>query len=73
MLWWMAWFWWCSGEGELADSAQALALQLSDEQYAVPAHPFTTALITRSLMAAQAAALGDHSDEGTTGPVDNIQ
>jgi hypothetical protein len=54
MLWWMAWFWWYSAEVGLADSAQALALQLSDEQYAVPAHPFTTALTTRSLEAAQA-------------------
>jgi len=53
-LWWMSWFWWCSGELELAESAQALALQLSDEQYAVPSHPFTTALTTRSFEAAQA-------------------
>jgi hypothetical protein len=51
---WMAWFWWCLEEVELADSAQALALQLADEQYAVPSHPFTTALMTRSLEAAQA-------------------
>ncbi len=54
MLLWMAWFWWYSAEVELAESAQALAMQLSDEQYAVPAHPFTTALSTRSLEAAQA-------------------
>jgi hypothetical protein len=51
---WMAWFWWYSDEEELADSAQALALQLLDEQYAVPSHPFTTALTARSLEAAQA-------------------
>jgi hypothetical protein len=54
MLLWMAWFWWCSGETELAQSAQVLAMQLGDEQFAVPAHPFTTALTTRSLQTAQA-------------------
>ncbi len=58
MLMWMAWFWWCSGEVELAGSAEALALQLADEQYAVPAHPFTTALTTRSFEAAQAGLCG---------------
>jgi hypothetical protein len=55
MLLWMAWFWWCSNEVDLAHSAQALALQFSDEQYSVPAHPFTTALTTRSFEAAQSA------------------
>ena len=35
-------------------SAFALAAQISDEQYAVPSHPFTVALSTRSLQAAQA-------------------
>ncbi len=29
------------GPGELLDSALVLAYQLSDEQYAVPSHPFT--------------------------------
>ena len=50
---------------ELAASAQVLALQLSDEQYAVPAHPFTTALTTRSLEAAQAGLRGRSTGEGT--------
>ena len=36
-----------------ARSAFVLAGQLSDEQYAVPSHPFTVALATRSLHAAQ--------------------
>jgi hypothetical protein len=31
-----------------------LASQLADEQYAVPSHPFTAALTTRSLEAARA-------------------
>jgi hypothetical protein len=53
MLLWMAWLWKFSSELELAQSAQALACQLSDEQYAVPSHPFTVALTTRSLKAAQ--------------------
>jgi hypothetical protein len=54
MLLWMGWLWQCSGKTELARSAFALACQLSDEQYAVPSHPFTVALTTRSLEAAQA-------------------
>jgi hypothetical protein len=54
MLLWMAWFWRFSGELELAQSAHALAFQLSDEQYAVPSHPFSRALAVRSLEAAQA-------------------
>ena len=53
MLLWMAWFWKCSGLTELSTSALACASQLSDEQYAVPGHPFTVELTTRSLMAAQ--------------------
>jgi hypothetical protein len=53
MLLWMGWVWHASGRGELARSAFALAAQLSDEQYAVPSHPFTVALSTRSLRAAQ--------------------
>ena len=40
-------------ELELSRSALALACQLSDEQYAVPSHPFTVELTTRSLKAAQ--------------------
>ena len=40
-------------ELELSRSALALACQLSDEQYAVPSHPFTVELTTRSLEAAQ--------------------
>jgi hypothetical protein len=55
MLLWMAWFWRYWGETELSNTAQVLATQLYDEQYAVPAHPFTLALTTRSLEAAQAA------------------
>lgn len=53
MLFWMAWFWKCSGLTELATSALACASELSDEQYAVPSHPFTVELTTRSLVAAQ--------------------
>jgi hypothetical protein len=37
----------------LARSSLALAWQLSDPQHAVPSHPFTVALTTRSLVAAQ--------------------
>lgn len=53
MLLWMAWAWHASGRADLSRSAFALAAQLSDEQYAVPSHPFTVALTTRSLRAAQ--------------------
>ncbi len=53
MLLWMAWVWQGSGRPELSRSAFALACQLSDEQYEVPSHPFTVALSTRSLQAAQ--------------------
>jgi len=53
MLLWMAWLWKCSLQVELSKSAWALAAQLSDEQYAVPSHPFTVELTTRSLTAAQ--------------------
>ena len=49
MLLWMHWFWRCAGEPGLAGSAQILAWQLSDEQFAVPSHPFTVALMARSL------------------------
>jgi hypothetical protein len=54
MLIWMGWVWRCSGQPELSRSAQALVCQLSDEQYAVPAHPFHVELTTRSIKAAQA-------------------
>jgi hypothetical protein len=53
MLLWMAWLWKCSAQPELSVSALALQSQLSDEQYAVPSHPFMVGLTTRSLMAAQ--------------------
>lgn len=52
MLLWMASFWSASGEPDLASSALTLAWQLSDPQHAVPGHPFTLALATRSLRAA---------------------
>jgi hypothetical protein len=55
MLLWMASFWEASSDVELGRSALALAWQLSDEQHAVPAHPFTVALTTHSLAAAQAS------------------
>ena len=54
MLLWMAWLWRCSGRRELLRSALVLAYQLSDEQYAVPSHPFTLMFTTRSLEEAQA-------------------
>ena len=53
MLLWMAWLWRFLDELELSQSALALGCQLSDEQYAVPSHPFTVELTTRSLEAAQ--------------------
>ncbi len=56
MLLWMGWLWRASGRVELADSAFAMAGQLSDHQYAVPSHPFTVAITTRSLRAAQPSA-----------------
>jgi hypothetical protein len=52
MLLWMASFWERSGDPDLARSSLTLAWQLSDPQNAVPAHPFTVALTTRSLIAA---------------------
>ena len=57
MLLWMAWLWNAGGRPDLSRSAFALAAQLSDEQYVVPSHPFTVALTTRSLLAAQGALL----------------
>jgi hypothetical protein len=53
MLLWMASFWESSGDPDLARASLALAWQLSDPQHAVPSHPFTVALTTRSLIAAQ--------------------
>ena len=53
ILLWMASFWQSTDDPELARSSLALAWQLSDPQHAVPAHPFTVALTTRSLIAAQ--------------------
>ncbi len=61
MLLWMHWFWCCAGEPELAGSARILAWQLSDEQFAVPSHPFTVALMARSLDAAR-ERLGTEDD-----------
>jgi hypothetical protein len=54
MLLWMASFWQASGAPERGRSALALATQLADQQHAVAGHPFTVALTTRSLAAAQA-------------------
>ncbi|WP_165065929.1 hypothetical protein [Paludisphaera rhizosphaerae] len=53
MLLWMAFFWDAAGENELASAAGVLSGQLADPQYAVPSHPFTVALSTRSLHEAQ--------------------
>jgi hypothetical protein len=53
MLLWMAWLWKFLDKLDLSRSALALGYQLSDEQYAVPSHPFTVELTTRSLGAAQ--------------------
>lgn len=54
MLLWMSSFWEASGASDLGRSALALAWQLSDPQHAVPGHPFTVELTTRSLITAQA-------------------
>ena len=61
MLLWMHWFWRCAGELEFAGSARILAWQLSDEQFAVPSHPFTVVLTARSLNAAR-ERLGSEDD-----------
>ncbi|AMV38581.1 hypothetical protein [Planctomyces sp. SH-PL62] len=53
MLLWMAFFWDAADEPALSLAAGVLADQLGDPQYAVPAHPFTVALTTRSLHEAQ--------------------
>ena len=63
MLLWMAWVWQASGRSDLARSAFAMAGQLADEQYAVPSHPFTVALTTRSLREAQALSLSGDAPE----------
>ncbi len=54
MLLWMASFWEASGDSGLARSSLTLAWQLADPQNAVPSHPFTVDLSTRSLIAAMA-------------------
>jgi len=53
MLFWMASFWQAAGADNLGRSAMALAVQLSEPQHAIPAHPFAILLSTRSLTAAQ--------------------
>jgi hypothetical protein len=70
MLLWMAWLWNSTGLSDLATSALACASELSSEQYAVPSHPFTVELTTRSLIAAQRLsengalkAIEEHHDE----------
>ncbi len=65
MLLWMAWVWQGSGRSELSRSAFVLACQLSDEQYEVPSHPFTIALSTRSLEAAQDLLQTDADPRGS--------
>jgi len=64
MLLWMASFWHASGDPDLARSALALTWQLSDPQHAVPGHPFTVALATRSLAAAQTDLRKGHDPRG---------
>ena len=54
MLLWTAWFWKAGGREDLARSSLAFSRQLADAQHEVPSHPFTVALATRSLAAAQA-------------------
>jgi hypothetical protein len=54
MLLWMAWLWHAAGRVELSRSAFALGGELSEQQHAVPSHPFTVSLTTRSLRTAQA-------------------
>jgi hypothetical protein len=61
MLLWMGWFWTYGDEPELARAARVLAGQLSDEQYAVPSHPFAVVLMARSLDAA-GAELGTRAE-----------
>jgi hypothetical protein len=63
MLLWMAWFWKSSGSTDLSNVALACATELSDEQYAVPSHPFTVELTTRSLLAAQQLSRSSHDPQ----------
>ncbi len=64
MLLWMASFWEASGDPDLARSSLTLAWQLADPQNAVPAHPFTVDLTTRSLIAAIADIQAGHDPRG---------
>lgn len=54
LLLWMSPVWEAAGDPDLARSSLALATQLADPQNVVPGHPFAQALITTSLLAAQA-------------------
>lgn len=49
MLLWMSSFWIGAGAEELGRAALAIAWQLTDPAHAVPGHPFTVELTTRSL------------------------
>lgn len=64
MLLWMNRYWEHCGELKLAWSAHRLAVELCDNQNAVPAHPFVVALTARSLRAAQ-EQLGTRLDPRT--------
>jgi hypothetical protein len=66
MLLWMAWLWRFSEQADLSRTALSLACQLTDEQFAVPSHPFTVELTTRSLKAAQ-GRLGTPNDPRSRG------
>jgi hypothetical protein len=66
MLLWMAWLWGFSDQADLSRTALTLACQLTDEQFAVPSHPFTLELTTRSLKAAQ-GRLGSANDPRSRG------
>jgi hypothetical protein len=68
MLLWMASFWQAAGDPERGKAALALAVQLSDEQHAVPGHPFTVALLTRSLASAQARLRSGDDPRRVPGP-----
>jgi hypothetical protein len=69
MLLWMASFWQAADDPARGKAALALAVELSDEQHAVPGHPFTVALTTRSLAAAQANLRAGRRARGKSGPV----
>jgi hypothetical protein len=68
MLLWMGWFWSYGDEPELARGASVLAGELSDEQHAVPAHPFAVVFMARSLDAA-GAGLGTRADPRLAGRI----